>query len=147
MVTPWLLAFSLFLFLSLAFSKRVTELLRIADSETTWRGGARLPCPGRLGLDVLGAASGYTACLILSLYINSENVRRLYQHPGWLWLLIPLMLIWMGRFWVKTARGRMSDDPIRFVTKDYVTYLTVLCAGLLLILATKCSFGILGIEE
>jgi 4-hydroxybenzoate polyprenyltransferase len=144
-VSPWLLAFSIFLFVSLAFSKRVTEIIRIS-------------CPGQQGvpgraylladtstLAGLGAQSGSLASLVLALYINSPDVRELYSHPAWLWLLVPLLLYWIGRFWIRTMRGEMTDDPILFLFKDRATHLTVILGCVILFLATKCPFRILGI--
>jgi hypothetical protein len=141
------LGFSLFLFISFAFSKRVAEMIRAS-------GSTRRRLPGRSYLvdDIptiacLGALSGYLACLVLSFYINSSVVYPLYRHPVWLWLLLPLMLYWVGRIWVLTMRGQMSDDPIIFVFKDTATRWTLFAAGVILLLATKCPFGIPGIGE
>ena len=72
----WLLAFSMFIFLSLAIVKRYSEIagLRNTDQMTTIGRGYRLSdLPTLLSL---GAASGYTAVLVLALYINSDIGRR-----------------------------------------------------------------------
>jgi len=83
----------------------------------------------------------------MSLYINSDAVHKLYAHPDWLWLLLPLLLYMIGRLWVLTMRGRMSDDPILFVLRDAATY-WVLLAGLLVFLAaTKLPFGVPGLGD
>jgi 4-hydroxybenzoate polyprenyltransferase len=147
LVSPWLLGFSLFLFISFAFSKRVAEMIRAS-------GSTRRRLPGRSYLvdDIptvacLGALSGYLACLVLSFYINSRAVFAIYRHPVWLWLLLPLMLYWVGRIWVLTMRGHMSDDPIIFVFKDAATRWAFFAAAVILLLATKCPFGIPGIGE
>jgi len=147
LVSPWLLAFSLFFFLSLAFSKRVTEMLRIAATDTASVAGRGYYVPDMSALTSLGTGSGYLACVILSLYINSASVRTLYRHPGWLWLLLPLLLNWIGRNWIITMRGRMSDDPLIFLCRDFRTHVTVVCAAVLLLLAKNCPVGIPGIEE
>lgn len=147
LVSPWLLAFSVFLFSSLAFSKRVAEMLR-ADAGNCDRIAGR----GYLIVDTstlanLGAVTGYLACLVLTFYINSGTVSILYPHPGWLWLLLPLLLNWIGRIWVVTMRGRMSDDPITYLSKDLGTHLTLLGGGVIIVLAMRCPFGIPGVGE
>jgi 4-hydroxybenzoate polyprenyltransferase len=117
----WLLAFSLFLFLSLALVKRYAELDGLqARGELTAAGRgwqvADLPLIGGLG-----AASGMAAVLVLALYIDSEPARRLYQLPEALWLLTPLLLYWVSRLWFKTHRGEMHDDPVVFALRDRVS--------------------------
>jgi 4-hydroxybenzoate polyprenyltransferase/phosphoserine phosphatase len=131
----WMLLFSIFLFLSLAFVKRYAEL----DS---LRRRARLRAAGRgyhvedLGvLQSLGSASGYMSILVLALYINSPEVAALYQRPKMIWLLCVLMLYWISRVWMKAHRGEMHDDPVVFALKDRVSLAIVGLAGLTAILA------------
>jgi 4-hydroxybenzoate polyprenyltransferase len=146
LVSPWLLAFSLFLLLSFAFSKRVTEMLQSTSSIRS------LPGRGYLVSDTpiiasLGTASGCLACLVLSFYINGDAAYKLYPHPEWLWFLVPLLLYWIGRFWVLTMRGEMRDDPILFVLKDSVTRISLACGAIIVTLAMTTPSGIPGIIE
>ena len=147
LVSPWLLAFSLFLFLSLAFGKRVTEILRITAEEQGGMSGRAYLSTDTAILASLGAVSGYMACLVLSFYISSDNVRLLYPHPTWLWLLLPPLLYWIGRVWLKTMRRKMSDDPILFLAKDFATYITLAVIVVVLLLAMVCPFDIPGIAD
>jgi hypothetical protein len=147
LVSPWLLAFYMFLFVSLAFIKRVTETMHLS-------GGGESGALGRgyLALDTttlahLGITSGLLACLVLSLYIHSETVRRLYAHPGWLWLLMPLLLYWIGRIWVITMRGQMTDDPILYIFRDKRSYATLILVAIDFILAKSSPIGIPGVLE
>ncbi|MFT3791179.1 MAG: UbiA family prenyltransferase [Rudaea sp.] len=126
----WLLAFSMFLFMSLALVKRYIELHSLLE-----RGGSKTD--GR-GYDVddlsliqsLGGASGYIAVLVLALYINSSASEALYRHPQVLWLLCPLLLYWISRVWLKAHRGLMHDDPVVFALTDYVSRIVLaLCAA------------------
>jgi len=130
----WLLAFSMFLFLSLAMIKRYTELHALArngDSRSSGRGYA----VDDLSLvQSLGAASGYLAVLVLALYINSTASEALYLHPAVLWLLCPLLLYWISRTWLITHRGDMHDDPVVFAVTD-------LTSGLLLALSIVIVIG------
>jgi 4-hydroxybenzoate polyprenyltransferase/phosphoserine phosphatase len=137
----WLLAFSMFMFLCLALVKRVAELVDLRDRETT---AANSKLRGREYnvqdipiLQTMGSSSGYLAVLVLALYINSAEVLQLYQSPQVLWLIAPLLLLWVTRLWVVTARGYMDEDPIFFAIKDPETWVTAACTGLILVGATQ----------
>ncbi len=138
-VSPWLIAFSLFFFLNLAFLKRYADLRIVAGPP----GAAGQGSPGRdyaaedapLILS-LGPASGYMAALVLALYIQSEKVVMLYGEPVVLWLLIPLLVFWISRIWLIAHRGRMTDDPIVFTTRDGPSYVVAALAGGVLLAAT-----------
>lgn len=88
----WLLAFSMFLFLSLALVKRFTELLTIQQQQGTTGFGRGYRITDGETLSQFGSASAYGAVLVLALYINSGAVRDLYTHPEVIWLLCPLLL-------------------------------------------------------
>jgi len=129
----WLLAFSMFLFLSLALVKRVGELGNLpADASAAGRGYRRDDLPV---LMALGTASGYTAVMVFALYINSSTSELLYRHPRALWLLCPLLLFWVSRVWLFTHRGEMHDDPIVFAFRDPVSLWLVVPAAAILWLA------------
>jgi 4-hydroxybenzoate polyprenyltransferase len=117
----WLLAFSLFLFLSLAFVKRYSELQVMVEQgrgEAKGRGYRTDDLPL---IQTLGVVSGFSAVLVLALYINGESVLRLYQRPEVMWLTVPILLYWITRVWIKTHRGLMHDDPVLFAIKDRVS--------------------------
>ncbi len=116
--SSWLLAFSLFLFFSLAMVKRYTELvvLRRDGERRTRRRGYRVD--DLQLLPALGGAAGYLAVLVLALYINSDTVVALYTRPWLIWLLCPLLLYWISRMWLIAHRGDMHDDPIVFALED-----------------------------
>ena len=124
----WLLAFSMFLFLSLALVKRYTELALMRErgrSEATGRGYSVDDLPM---VAALGGTSGYLSVLVLALYINSPVSEHLYSQPKFLWLLCPLLLYWISRTWLLTHRGQMHDDPLVYALRDRVSLLTlVLC--------------------
>jgi 4-hydroxybenzoate polyprenyltransferase len=130
----WLLAFSFFLFLSLAFVKRYTELAWARDE----RHGAIVQGRGYEVGDIplvasLGGASGYLAVLVLAFYLNSQDVMKLYRDPKVLWLLCPIMLYWISRVWFITQRGEMTDDPVVFALEDKVSlFMGLLVAGIIL---------------
>jgi 4-hydroxybenzoate polyprenyltransferase len=120
--STWLLAFSMFLFLSLAFLKRYTEVNAMdgaATEQVRRRGYLR---GDREWLGSMGGASGYLSVLVLALYINSAEVVVLYRRPLLLWLVCPLLLFWTSRMWLLAHRGRIHDDPIVATVRDPVSY-------------------------
>jgi 4-hydroxybenzoate polyprenyltransferase len=126
----WLLAFSMFLFLSLAMLKRYTELLMLraqGNANTAGRGYrvADLPL-----VQALGTASGFLAVLVLALYINSPASEVLYRRPQLLWLLCPVLLYWVGRAWMIAHRGLMRDDPVVFAATDRASQVLLLASAL-----------------
>ena len=61
--------------------------------------------------------------MILSLFVQDEATSLLYSSPALLWCIVPLILFWLCRIWLSTARGYMLDDPIVYATKDWVSWL------------------------
>jgi len=136
----WLLAFSMFTFLSLAFMKRYSELQLLHA-----RGQGQLVGRAYRSVDMetlaqLGSSSGYLAVLVLAFYINSDVVFELYPRPEFLWLLCPMMLYWISRMWLLARRHEMHEDPVVFTMTDHRTYWLALIAGVALALATFWPF-------
>jgi 4-hydroxybenzoate polyprenyltransferase len=136
-LSPWLLSFSMFIFLSLAFSKRVSELRALEEKGSGPPAGRDYRVDDTVQLTICGISSGFVASLVLSLYIDSATVVRLYQRPVVLWALCPIVLYWICRVWMLACRGEMNEDPIWFAIRDRVTYGLGLTAALILLLATK----------
>jgi len=113
----WLLAFSIFLFLSLAFIKRDSELRSDYGEAQQLHGRGYITSDSSL-IQQLGVSSGYAAVLVLALYINSENIIKLYRVPEMIWGAVPLLLWWLSWMWFQANRGLMHDDPIVFAIKD-----------------------------
>jgi len=130
-LTPWLLAFSLFSFLGLAFAKRYGELLRTAGAPGNASGRAYRGDDLDL-LMMLGTTSAYLSVLVLCLYINSEHVGQQYPRPGALWFLVPLLLYWMSRIWFLAKRGELPGDPVAFAVRDRVSLITGALVALVL---------------
>jgi 4-hydroxybenzoate polyprenyltransferase len=130
-VTEWLIAFAVFLFTSLAFLKRYTE---IAVQSTSLAGRAYDPRDLSV-IESVGPASGYLAVLVLALYLNSQQVRSLYAAPGVLWLVCPLLLYWVTRLWFLAKRGDLHDDPVVFACTDPSSLVVGVVGTLLLVLA------------
>jgi 4-hydroxybenzoate polyprenyltransferase len=128
----WLLAFSVFLFLSLALVKRYTELLQLYEKGQTQAAGRGYQAADLETLAQFGIASGYLAVLVLALYVNSEAVKALYTHPQVIWLICPLGLYLVSRIWLLARRGTLHDDPVVFAMQDRQSQLLVVLAALLL---------------
>jgi 4-hydroxybenzoate polyprenyltransferase len=117
--TFWILAFCMFIFLSLAFVKRYTELVGARNSGKSGQTAGRGYFPDDLDLLAsLGGASGYLSVLVLALYINENANSQLYQSPSWMWAACPLLMYWLSRVWLLAHRGHMNDDPIIFAIRD-----------------------------
>lgn len=131
----WLLAFSMFLFLSLGVVKRYAEI------HDALAGGRHLKGRGyrRADLPLLqnfGVSAGYGAVLVLALYINSPDSLLSFAHPARLWLLCPLLLFWISRVWVRTHRGQMDEDPVVFALRDGVSRAVLLLVAALFVAAS-----------
>jgi 4-hydroxybenzoate polyprenyltransferase len=122
----WLLAFSTFLFFSLALVKRYGELevMRRVDGDTARARAYRLS--DRNLLAAMGIASGYLAVLVLALYINGDAAQILYKRYELMWLLCPLLLYWISHFWLTAHRGEMPDDPLVFAVSDRISRIAIL---------------------
>jgi len=131
----WLLAFSMFIFLSLALVKRCAELLTLRDQGRDRPAGRDYRSGDLEILSAFGAACGTMSVLVLALYINSPDIRVLYRRPEVVWLLCPLLLYWIGRVWLKTWRGEMHDDPILFPMTDRASRWLLVAAGCVILLA------------
>jgi len=127
----WLLLFSVFLFLSLAFVKRYAELDSLRRQQRLQAVGRGYHVEDLTVLQSLGTAAGYLSVLVLALYINSPDIQALYHRPKVIWTLCVLMLYWVSRVWMTAHRGAMHDDPVVYALKDRVS----LVIGLLAVIA------------
>jgi 4-hydroxybenzoate polyprenyltransferase len=136
-LSHWLLAFTLFLFFSLALVKRYVELdtVEVAhkDEKRVMGRGYR-----RTDLDMisqLGVASAFSAVVVLALYVNDAKSVGLYSTPELIWLIVPIVLYVMGRIWVLAKRTELPDDPVLFIIKDWRSHLMGAVVAAILIIA------------
>jgi 4-hydroxybenzoate polyprenyltransferase len=138
-VSEWLMALSMFLFTSLAFAKRHAELARLSeeDQQSARGRGYRVEDLGLI--ETVGPTSGYLAVLVLALYINSENatMKQLYTHPRALWLICPLLMYWVTRFWFIVKRRELNEDPVLFAVRDRVGIVIAIVIAALAIMASR----------
>jgi 4-hydroxybenzoate polyprenyltransferase len=126
-ISAWLLAFSMFIFLSLAFAKRHVELRRAVGED------GKLRSRGYAAQDLtmvasMGTTAGYLAVLVFCLYIESAGT-AIYSEPRILWLVCPVLLYWISRVWFLTHRGEMDDDPVKFAITDRWSWLCAVAIG------------------
>jgi len=134
-ISPWTIAFCLFLFYSLALVKRFGELRTLPEQHSV---------PGRRGyrkqdlpvIAALGTASGILSVVVFALYISSPEVRGHYRAPAYLWLACPVILYWFGRIWILANRGDVAEDPLIFSLKDKASYLAGACIALIWLAAS-----------
>jgi 4-hydroxybenzoate polyprenyltransferase/phosphoglycolate phosphatase-like HAD superfamily hydrolase len=136
-LTFWILAFSMFMFLSLALVKRYAELREERSNGKTERTKGRGYYPGDLEMiSSLGAASGYLAVMVLALYVQEPATAILYRHPRVIWLACPVLLYWISHTWLLAHRGQMHDDPVVFAMKDRFSLLLGVLFGAIFWFAT-----------
>ncbi|MGJ8688919.1 MAG: UbiA family prenyltransferase [Gammaproteobacteria bacterium] len=128
----WLLAFSMFLFFSLAVVKRYTELDYLRASGIAQTEGRGYFAEDLHMMAIFGCASAFLSVMVFALYINNDDIREQYITPQVLWLICPLLLYTVTRIWLLAARGKIEEDPIVFALKDRVSQIvTAVCALLL----------------
>ncbi len=135
-LSPWLLVFSTFVFLSLAFAKRYSELHRLRHEKKERAKGRGYLSQDLEVLAILGTSSGYISVMVFALYLSSTEMQTLYAHPKFLWFIIPLLTYWVGRFWLLEHRGQISEDPVLWAIKDRISYLTFAVIAVLAYIST-----------
>jgi 4-hydroxybenzoate polyprenyltransferase len=134
-VSFWLLAFSVFFFLSLALVKRFVEL-QDNPASTSKIAGRGYRHADQQVLGEAGMASAFAAALVLALYIDSPQVKELYGHPWLIWPLCPLVLYLSMRIWVLARRGEMHEDPVVFLLTDWRSVLMVALGAVMIFAAS-----------
>lgn len=121
MTSRWLMAFAMFLCLSLAFAKRSSELVTVSAHGLRVVSGRAVDLSDASFVLAAGMISGFMSVLTFALYVDSQNALALYQRPTVLWLATPLLLYWVCRLWWFAARGQLGDDPLVFCCRDWVS--------------------------
>lgn len=133
----WLLAFSFFLFLSLALLKRYSELFNLKRQGKDKTSGRGYSVADKPAIGAMGINSGMLSVLIFMLYINSPNVQKLYPSQHWLLAVVPLLVYWLGRLWTLGFRGQVNEDPVLYVSKDAVSLVVI---GLCILFVAGAAF-------
>jgi 4-hydroxybenzoate polyprenyltransferase/phosphoserine phosphatase len=134
-VSTWLAGFSVFFFLSLAFVKRFSELETLRERGGIISNGRGYFVSDSEQLRALGTGAAYASVIIMTLYIRDPDTRLLYGHPYLLWLVIPVLLLWLSQVWMRASRGEMHDDPVVWALTDKRSLLLGLLMGIIVWLA------------
>ncbi len=117
----WLLTFSMFFFFSMAMAKRHTEVVQARDHDGDLSARGYQPGDWPLTLN-LGISSSMGSLIILIFYLVDEAFRGVgYDRPEFLWPVVLCVAIWIGRVWLLTHRGQLTDDPVSFALRDRVS--------------------------
>ncbi|XDZ65360.1 UbiA family prenyltransferase [Alphaproteobacteria bacterium LSUCC0684] len=129
-ISFWLMAFSVFIFLSLASVKRQAELVDMKERSIVIANGRDYHVEDLPVITMVAIISGYLSVLVMAMYVNSPEIVDLYSTPSALWGICCVLLYWITRIVLITHRGKMHDDPVVFAVKDKVSLI--------------CLFAILG---
>ena len=133
-VSVWTIVFSMFMFLTLALVKRLSEV-DLMEEATHDLGRRPYRLKDRPALFGMACASAYTALLVVGLYLNSPEVRLIHQHPQWLWLLLPALVYWLTRILIIVQRSEMHHDPVVFAMRDKASWLVLIWIVVVLVVA------------
>ena len=124
-LSVWLLAFSIFFFLSLAAMKRQAELKASQAAGQRKAHGRGYQTTDLPLIANMAVSSGYVSVLVMALYLNTDAVSGLYSNPAPLWGICLVLLYWLSRMVMISHRGWMHDDPVVFAARDRIS---IICA-------------------
>jgi len=129
-----LLAFSIFIFFSLAAFKRLVELKDSIERGVIKTAGRGYNIDDLQLVAQMAISSGYLSTLVLALYVDSIMAQELYTQPSLLWGVCLVFFYWINRVAMVTHRGNMHDDPLVFAVKDKLSQIClVLIIGFVLV--------------
>jgi 4-hydroxybenzoate polyprenyltransferase len=139
--SSWLLAFSVFLFLSLALIKRCAELILLEQNGVEFARGRDYRVSDLRVLWPMGVGAALSAVVVFGLFISVPETRLRYATPQLLWLLAIGLIYWLARLWVKTSRGEMHDDPMIYAIKDRGSCITIFVMTVIMVVAHSLALG------
>lgn len=140
--SSWLLAFSVFMFLSLALVKRCAELVSLGESGAEATRGRDYRVTDLVVLWPLGVGAALSAVVVFGLFISAPETQGRYGTPQLLWLVAIGLIYWLARLWVKTSRGEMHDDPVVYAIKDRGSRVTVFAMIAVMLAAHFLTLGL-----
>ncbi|MEO0466515.1 MAG: UbiA family prenyltransferase [Pseudomonadota bacterium] len=130
----WLLTFIGMFFLSLALTKRYVEVVKMAQKGlVSGRGYRSDDAPVLLAFGVACAVGSVIAFLTYGLLADV----RVIENSGIVLSLAGVLIAWLMRLWLLTARGEMNDDPVLFAVKDRTSLLTLMLLTSLVLFETS----------
>lgn len=134
----WFIAFLGCLFAELAHWKRYVEVVNAPLSSAKRR--SYTPSDANVLL-AFGVGFSFTAALVLTLYLRSDEVSPVYRSPEALALLAPILLLHNLGMWLEASRGNGASDPITFVIKSRKFWGAAIAAMLVLAAARLLPFA------
>ena len=134
-ISHWLAGFSVFLFFSLSIVKRFAELENLRASGLPPSNGRGYFLTDLDQLRSFGTASAFAAVVVFAIYISGSDVTLLYHRPQLLWLIMPLMILWLCRVWLLASRGQLDEDPLVFALTDRASLLIGVAIAAVVVLA------------
>jgi len=125
----------MFLFLSLAIVKRFSELENLRASNSPPRNERGYLMADLPQLRSFGTSSAYAAVVVFAIYISGADVMKLYRQPKLLWLIVPLMILWLNRVWLLASRGELDEDPVAFALTDRMSQFIGVAVAIIALLA------------
>ena len=122
-ISPWLAAFAIFIFLSLAMVKRFSELQNVRSAGAQLSNGRGYLLNDIEQIRSFGTSSAFASVVVLSVYIGQSDVLSLYHHHNRMWLMAPLLILWLCRVWLLASRGELDEDPVVFALTDPMSLL------------------------
>jgi 4-hydroxybenzoate polyprenyltransferase len=122
-ISPWLAAFAIFIFLSLAMVKRFSELQNVRSAGAQLSNGRGYLLNDIEQIRSFGTSSAFASVVVLSVYIGQPDVLSLYHHHTRMWLMPPLLILWLCRVWLLASRGELDEDPVVFALTDPMSIL------------------------
>ncbi|MGA8741374.1 MAG: UbiA family prenyltransferase [Terracidiphilus sp.] len=135
LISHWLAGFAIFLFLSLAIVKRFAELESLRLRGAQLKNGRGYLMRDIEQLRAFGTASAFAAVVVFANYISSPDVTALYHHSRRLWLIVPLMILWLCRVWLLASRGELDEDPVAFALTDAASLVMGAVVAVIVLLA------------
>jgi 4-hydroxybenzoate polyprenyltransferase len=122
-ISPWLAAFAIFIFLSLAMVKRFSELQNVRNAGAEISNGRGYLLNDIEQIRSFGTSSAFASVVVLAIYIGQPDVLGLYHHFQRMWLMPPLLILWLCRVWLLASRGELDEDPVVFALTDSLSLL------------------------
>jgi len=123
-ISFWLISFSFFFFLSLAFLKRLTEMNAEKNlKHLKYRGYLQ---SDKFLIEIIMVITSYISILLLSLYMNSPEVVKYYNNPEYLWLIIVLLFYWLNQIIFQVFRKKIKNDPVTYVLTNKLSYFVLI---------------------
>jgi 4-hydroxybenzoate polyprenyltransferase/phosphoserine phosphatase len=121
-LSPWLLAFSMFFFFSVAAVKRYDEIRLVRTHGRAEVAGRGYQAADDVLVLALGVSSGFCSSLVFFIYlVDAASPAHRLPHPELLSAICIILSYWLGRLWLKAVRGLMHVDPVAFALRDRVS--------------------------